>query len=151
SRSLVRSCRLALRPACPVREPRVYMITEQLKLHHGQNQPRNPVWRRGRCSPWDGAFMEPRGCNWWQSTANRTGAKGPKTSQNRCRPLRPVAARSNGNERVDGSSPSEGSAKGRKPASLISAHLANDSHLSHSSHVRSRWRQRRLNTFSRAA
>ncbi|TML09536.1 MAG: hypothetical protein E6G38_05690 [Actinobacteria bacterium] len=37
---------------------------------------------------------EARGCNWWQSTANRTGAEAPKTSQNRCRPLRPVAARS---------------------------------------------------------
>src|ERR671937_2415374 len=56
----------------------------------------------------DGAFMEPRGCNRWQSVANRIGAEAAETSQNRCRRLRPVAVRSAGKEGVDGSSPSEG-------------------------------------------
>src|SRR5439155_17847672 len=39
----------------------------------------------------DGAFMEPRGCNRWQSVANRIGAEAAKTSENRIRGLRPVA------------------------------------------------------------
>src|SRR5205823_9297166 len=39
----------------------------------------------------DGAFMEPRGCNGWQSAANRMRAEAAKTSRNRCRGLRPVA------------------------------------------------------------
>src|SRR5215211_8960953 len=39
----------------------------------------------------DGAFMEPRGCNQWQLLANRLAAGGVKTSNNRCRGLRPVA------------------------------------------------------------
>src|SRR6266511_4120331 len=47
------------------------------------------MWTTG-----DGAFMEPRGCNRWQSVANRIGAEGAKTSENRCRGLRPVADRS---------------------------------------------------------
>jgi hypothetical protein len=49
--------------------------------------------------------MEPRGCNGWQSVANRIGAEAVKSSQNRCRRVRPVA---DGKEGVDGSSPSEG-------------------------------------------
>src|SRR5947199_370381 len=39
----------------------------------------------------DGAFMEPRGCNRWQSAANRLSAETAETRQNRCRGLRPVA------------------------------------------------------------
>src|SRR6266545_3295571 len=38
----------------------------------------------------DGAFMEPRGCNQWQSTANRLSAEAVKTSQIRCDRLPPV-------------------------------------------------------------
>src|SRR5436305_13449131 len=29
----------------------------------------------------DGAFMEPRGCNWWQSAANRSGARTEKQAK----------------------------------------------------------------------
>jgi hypothetical protein len=42
----------------------------------------------------DGAFMEPRGCNRWQSVANRIGVEAARTSRNRFRGLRPVAERS---------------------------------------------------------
>jgi hypothetical protein len=50
--------------------------------------------RRRMLSNWttqDGAFMEPRGCNRWQSLANRIGAPAARTSQNRCHGLRSVA------------------------------------------------------------
>src|SRR6266550_4045887 len=40
-------------------------------------------------TPPDGAFMEPRGCNRWQSAANRLSAETAETRQNRCRGLRP--------------------------------------------------------------
>jgi hypothetical protein len=40
----------------------------------------------------DGAFMEPSRRNQWQSAANRPTAKPVKTSEIRCRGLRPVAA-----------------------------------------------------------
>jgi hypothetical protein len=59
----------------------------------------------------DGAFMEPSGRNQSQPVANGRTSKTAETSQNRCRGLRPVAERSAGKEGVDGSSPSEGSAK----------------------------------------
>jgi hypothetical protein len=36
--------------------------------------------------------MEPRGCNRWQPVANHFDPEAPKTSQKRCRWLRPVAA-----------------------------------------------------------
>ena len=39
-----------------------------------------------------GAFMEPRGCNRWQSAAKRLSAGAAETSENRRRGLRPVAA-----------------------------------------------------------
>ena len=39
----------------------------------------------------DGAFMEPRGCNWWHSVANQIGAQSAQTSRIRCRGLRAVA------------------------------------------------------------
>ncbi len=39
----------------------------------------------------DGAFVEPRGCNRWQSAANGAAPKTAETSENRCRRLRPVA------------------------------------------------------------
>ena len=39
-----------------------------------------------------GAFMEPSGRNSWQPAANEHTPKTAKTSQNRCRGLRPVAA-----------------------------------------------------------
>ena len=58
----------------------------------------------------DGAVIEPRGRNRWQSVANGAGAETAKSSQNRCRGLRPVAEGSAGKDGVDGSSPSEGSA-----------------------------------------
>jgi hypothetical protein len=53
--------------------------------------------------------MEPRGCNRWQSVANPLRAETTKTSQIRCHRLPPVAC--DGNEGVDGSSPSEGFAE----------------------------------------
>jgi hypothetical protein len=37
---------------------------------------------------WDGAFMEPRGCNWWQSAANR---RGRGSAENKPKPLPWVA------------------------------------------------------------
>ncbi len=51
--------------------------------------------------------MEPRGCNWWQSAANRSTLKPQKQAKS-------VAAGCHrwprdGKEGVDGSSPSEGS------------------------------------------
>jgi len=46
---------------------------------------------RARNAIADGAFMEPRGCNRWQSAANRLSADTAETSQNRCGGLRPVA------------------------------------------------------------
>ena len=49
--------------------------------------------------------MEPRGCNPWQSAANRPGPETAKTSCDR------LPFGSHGKEGVDGSSPSEGSAK----------------------------------------
>jgi hypothetical protein len=51
-------------------------------------------WRarwRPRQALADGALMEPRGRNRWQSAANRRVAEAAETSQNRCRRLRPVA------------------------------------------------------------
>src|SRR5438093_13646003 len=56
----------------------------------------------------DGAFMEPRGCNRWQSAASRPALESTKTSEIRCRRLPPVACDVHGKEGVDGSSPSEG-------------------------------------------
>jgi hypothetical protein len=49
------------------------------------------VARGGLRRKCDGAFMEPRGCNWWRSAANRAAAESARTSQNRCRRLPPVA------------------------------------------------------------
>jgi hypothetical protein len=61
------------------------------------NADRRRVARQGRSmlseeTTKDGAFMEPRGCSRWQPLANRVVAISPKTSENRCRPLRSVAA-----------------------------------------------------------
>jgi hypothetical protein len=39
----------------------------------------------------DGAFMEPRGCNRWQSVANLIGVEAAQTSEIRCYRLPPVA------------------------------------------------------------
>jgi hypothetical protein len=39
----------------------------------------------------DGAFVEPRGCNRWQSAANRPALETSKTSEIRCHRLPPVA------------------------------------------------------------
>src|SRR6266508_1228427 len=46
----------------------------------------------GKAHDKDGAFMEPRGGNRAQSTANRAAAETAKISQIRCRGLPPVAA-----------------------------------------------------------
>src|SRR5438105_15229754 len=57
----------------------------------------------------DGAFMEPRGCNRWQSAASRLSvgvAKQAKTVAVGCDQLPKMEK-----EGVDGSSPEEGSAK----------------------------------------
>jgi hypothetical protein len=48
----------------------------------------------------DGAFMEPRGCNRWQSAANRPAAKTAETSENRCRRLRPLPEKFHGKQGV---------------------------------------------------
>ncbi len=55
----------------------------------------------------DGAFMEPRGCNRWQSAANPAAAETAKIGQIRCQRLPPV----DGKEGVNGSSPLEGFSK----------------------------------------
>ncbi len=84
---------MALHPACP--SPRAMRVLDRGTAQapsRTESTTEPGVVARPMLAPWDGAFMEPRGCNWWQSTANRTGAEAPKTSQNRCRPLRPVAA-----------------------------------------------------------
>jgi hypothetical protein len=44
-----------------------------------------------RAPPRDGAFMESRGCNRWQSAANRSAPKTAKLSQIRCDRLPAVA------------------------------------------------------------
>jgi hypothetical protein len=62
-------------------------------------------------TPWDGALTEPNGRNPWQAVANRKAAEQLKQAQavaTGCDKL-PIGA--HGKEGVDGSSPSEGSAK----------------------------------------
>src|SRR2546423_10353742 len=51
-----------------------------------QDRPRR-AWLSSRPPADHGAFMEPRGCNGWQSPAKRKGRK----PQNKPKPLRPVA------------------------------------------------------------
>jgi hypothetical protein len=67
--------------------------------------------------------MEPWDCNRWQSPANRPKPQAAKTSQIRCHHLRPVARDVHGEEGVDGSSPSEGSAKSPQTALFIGTAL----------------------------
>lgn len=64
--------------------------------------------------------MEPSGRNRWQSVANSQ----PAEAANKPNPLPPAASGIHGKEAVDGSSPSEGSAKSRKSglASQIGLH-----------------------------
>jgi len=52
--------------------------------------------------------MEPRGCNRWQSVANRMGAEAAKTSQTVAEGCNRLPEKFHGKEGVDGSSPSEG-------------------------------------------
>src|SRR5439155_4584983 len=53
----------------------------------------------------DGAFMEPRGCNRWQSAANRLGPKPAEVSQIGCHRLPPVARDVHGKQGVCGGLP----------------------------------------------
>jgi len=62
----------------------------------------------------DGAFMEPRGCNRWQSVANGHRRKSAEVSQSRCRGLRPVALGDTWKGGGRRSSPSEGYIKGQQ-------------------------------------
>src|SRR5438094_1811110 len=78
------------------------------------------VTARPMLAPWDGAFMEPRGCNWWQSTANRTGAEAPKTSKTVAIRCDRLPREVHGKEGVDGSSPSEGSTKAPHNGGFVS-------------------------------
>ena len=48
----------------------------------------------------DGAFMEPRGCNRWQSRANRHGAETAKRSQSLCHRLPAVPSEVHGKQGV---------------------------------------------------
>jgi hypothetical protein len=75
----------------------------------------------------DGAFMEPRGCKRWQSSANRGVAEAAETSKNRCDRLPPVAYR----EGVNGPSPSEGHPEPRTPGPCRSRLKCTSSHLTH--------------------
>jgi hypothetical protein len=52
--------------------------------------------------------MEPRGCNQWQSAANRLSAEGPKQAKTVATGCHQLRAKFHGKEGVDGSSPSEG-------------------------------------------
>jgi hypothetical protein len=56
--------------------------------------------------------MEQSGRNPWQPVTSRTAARTAQTSPNRCRGLRLSPIGAHGKEGVDGSRPSEGSAKG---------------------------------------
>jgi hypothetical protein len=77
---------------------RVRPRAESLMARHGVNcrrvsairlTQRRDLVRLRRAA--DGAFMEPRGCNGWQSAANGAAPKTAETSQNRCHRLRRVA------------------------------------------------------------
>src|SRR6266540_1339874 len=59
----------------------------------------------------DGAFMEPRGCNRWQSAANRPPSKPQKQARYVATGCHRLPREVHGKEGVDGSSPSEGLAK----------------------------------------
>src|SRR5438034_11004755 len=63
--------------------------------------------------------MEPRGCNPWQSAANRPKAETARTSEIHCHRLHRLRATFHGKEGVDGSSPSEGSAKAPQSLSFL--------------------------------
>jgi hypothetical protein len=52
--------------------------------------------------------MEPRGCNWWQSVANGTGAKPRKQANSVAAGCHRLPGTFHGKEGVDGSSPAEG-------------------------------------------
>src|SRR5437667_5376568 len=63
--------------------------SERPLLSRSDNQERSVHYtRESRDSPPDGAFMEPRGCNRWQSAANRLSAQ---TAETRQKPLPWVA------------------------------------------------------------
>jgi hypothetical protein len=62
--------------------------------------------------------MEPRGCNWWQSVANQIGAEAAQTSESVAAGCHRLPEKFHGNEGVDGSSPSEGSAEAQHNAAL---------------------------------
>ena len=55
--------------------------------------------------------MEPRGCNWWQSVANQMGAEAAQQAKSVAAGCHRMPEKFHGKEGVDGSSPSEGSAK----------------------------------------
>jgi hypothetical protein len=55
--------------------------------------------------------MEPRGCNQWQPVANHEGAESAETGQTVATGCDQLPLEAHGKEGVDGSSPSEGSAK----------------------------------------
>jgi hypothetical protein len=92
------------------RELRVWVITEQLNLHHRQNRQRNPVWRRGRCSP---RGMEPL---WSPVVATGGNQRQIGRARKRRKQGKTVAVRRDrlprevhGKEGVSGSSPEQGS------------------------------------------
>src|SRR5436190_21977012 len=75
---------------------------QERSVHYSRESP-----RLRRHTPPGGAFMEPRGCNRWQSVANRLSAETAETRQNRCRGCDRLPETFHGKEGVDGSSPSE--------------------------------------------
>jgi hypothetical protein len=81
---------LAIGAAPSMSTPRasVCVITEQLKLHHGQNRPCNAVWRRGRCSPVEWSLY---GSPWLQRVAINGKSDGRGSAENKPKPLPSVA------------------------------------------------------------
>src|SRR5439155_25853678 len=58
------------------------------------------TWKAFSCRAEYGAFMEPRGCNQWQTVANAPAAETAKIGEKRCRGLPPAACDIHGKEGV---------------------------------------------------
>src|SRR3981189_3620208 len=84
---------------------------------HTWGDARNPFGHR-RSRQRDGAFMEPSGRNRWQPVANGTPPKTAQTSRSATVATHGNRFGAHGKEGVDGSSPSEGSAKAAHGDSL---------------------------------
>ncbi len=92
--------------------------------------------------------MEPRGCNWWQSVANRIGAEAAKSSQTVAVGCHRLPNGAHGKEGVSGSSPEEGFVKCLQIATLLLSVRRTRGHILDTSAVRATHRDgsRRLLT-----